>query len=528
MKYLILILSFFLIFTACNTKAETIPTIVEEKPLPPPPPPSRPDFSRRVLVNQEIVNWIKQLDESDDDIKRLIFYLDKEFSLEIDNLNYDPIVGIASDGMLIINAHEPPPIIRFSTFLQGRIESFTPAINETFVIGITIDGEPVSMRFRKNARYDHFEIYSMEFPTGNYNIKSEAEFPKLFIYASIDENIRNPHVHTADFVAVPANSSAGAKLNTKIPVPVLPNTDAAEHEKAEIDHPVTHEETDGADVTDNKMNSENEDILKITGNTENEKETPEIAENENSAEVSDKVTAEVKKGNETVVDTKAAGTALNQNVLTQAQPTPAPVQPAQTQAAQTPVQTQTAQNNAAGQTNVTKNTARSTNIIASGVLKSDTIFNFIKSKPYTTVISDTLVRELIDLYIDEAKYEEINHDFAIAQMLYQTTMLSNRQFVRANNFGGLTPVRGEFDGTFTNRERGVRAHIHQLRGYAKGTVVREPVMSPRWEMISNANKGKVQTFEQLYEKWSAYPRYREKIESLLRELYLFSDNSATR
>ncbi|MCL2174508.1 MAG: glucosaminidase domain-containing protein [Treponema sp.] len=502
MKYLMFVLSFFLCFTACNTKAETIPTVVPEpppsRPLPPPAPPavSRPDFGQRVLVNQEIVNWIKQLDDSHneaDDIKKLIFYLDKEFTLEIDDLNYDPIVGIAGDGMLVISAQAPPPLIRFSSYQQGRIESFTPAINETFIIGITVDGEPVSMKFKKNARNDYFEIYAMEFPSGNYNIKSENEFPKLYIYAMIDDNIRNEYVHTGDFIAIPANPSRPPRQNTQtVPAQTVP-AEIKEQEKTHNADTATANNVNSSEI----KNAQNEHIAeaeKITEKTYNN----ENSENKASGYETNEVTAEtlvVQEKKETAA-VEAANNTPRQNTVTQTPPPSA------------------------------RNTVRSANLIAQGTLTTDVIFNYIKSKPSTAVITDSLVKELIDLYIEEARYEEINHDFALAQMLYQTAMLSNRQFVRANNFGGLSPIRGGFDGTFPNRERGVRAHIHQLRGYARGTVVRMPIVSPRWEMISNANRGNVHTFEQLYEKWSAYPRYREKIESLLRELYSFSDNSS--
>ena len=530
MKYLMFVLSFFLCFTACNTKAETIPTVVEETPPPsqPQPQPSspapvqRPVYGQRVLVNQEIVNWIKQLDDSNneiDDIRKLIFYLDKEFTLEIDDLNYDPIVEIARDGMLVISAQKPPPLIRFSAHQQGKIESFTPALNETFIIGITVDGEPVSMNFKKNVRDDFFEIYAMEFPFGNYNIKSDNEFPKLYIYASIDDNIRNDYVHTGEFIAVPANPSRPARpsrQNTQtVPVQTVlaENTEIKGHENTNT---TDHSRAENAALDENTALAENNE----TNNAEIAEETPE---NGKTAEPENKISENHKaetNGTSVAVQERKEEPASNtsntpkQNVVTQPpqqqQPQPQPSTPS------------------VSSTPSVRNTARSTNLIGQGTLTTDVIFNFIKSKPYTTVLTDSLVKELIDLYIEEARYEEINYDFAVAQMLYQTTMLSNRQFVRANNFGGLTPVRGEFDGTFPNRERGVRAHIHQLRGYAKGTVVRTPIMSPRWEMISNANRGNVRTFDQLYEKWSAYPRYREKIESLLKELYSFSDNSSSR
>ena len=159
-----------------------------------------------------------------------------------------------------------------------------------------------------------------------------------------------------------------------------------------------------------------------------------------------------------------------------------------------------------------------------GTLTEESVYNFVKTKTKTPVIPDSKIKNLIELYIEEANFEEVNYDIAIAQMLYMTSILGNSEYVDNNNFAGLTPVRGKWEtGSFDTMKDGVRAHIQQLRGYARDNLNSTEIITPRWEMISDF-RGSVTTLEELSVRWSSNPaRYKENIEKILADLYTFSD-----
>ena len=416
-----------------------LPKLVQEPAPPPPPPPPIPLppyvisgnpstpknnelHHHRVRVNKEIVNWIQQLEESGGDIKQLIFYPDKSFSIEIEKADNSPYIEIADDGMLVINASLPEPPFNFTDIQEGKIISFTPEIDETFIITAYVEGNNIAMKFRKNAAHgDYYELYSVEIDSVNYALKPlkpGEEPPMLYIYALIDERIRDEREYTADFLAV-MNAS---RINKE-------NKVNAHHERAAESNAAVN--PPGIDQ-----------ISRIS-----EKETHSV-------------------------NNEAAGKSLN--------------------------------------------------LVGNGTLTQDTVFNFIKERTGTPVLSDSEISMLINLYIEEAAYEEINHDIAIAQMLYMTSVLGNPVFVENNNFAGLIPVRGVWDGNFPNMQRGVRAHIQHLRGYAVGHLNREQNVNPRWNQISDF-RGEVRTLDELCEKWSANPSYKEKLNKMLSDLHSFPE-----
>ena len=512
-------------------------TEVVQPPEPPPQPaprqpaPVRPDYSQRVLVNQEIVNWIQQVQHTDD-IHRLIFYLDKSFSLEFDDVDHSPIVRIGNeainDGMLIISARFPEPHLIFDAMQQGKITNFSPGTKDTFVINLTVEGKPVKLNFKKNASHDFFELITMDFSTGTYMLKSGEEYPKLFIFATIDENIRNDHVQTADFLAVPVSDGTSEK-------------------KAQ---PVTREPVNKIDDYYDNIDEElkiveiNEYEPEVTGRTEEESKITEYPADESKlAEagyepgISGNQVIEENKIGEThaaqtrTEDVKGIETAStgNRNNTPQAATNPSSSNTGMVVAVAQP---------SANQNTVRQNTAslRSNNIIAAGVLLPDDIFNFIKSRNRNPAFTDDYIRRLISIYIEEAKFEDVNHDFAIAQMLHRTNILGNNSVAASNNFAGLSRTdswNGNFPRTaeFRNEgmREGVRAHIQHLKGYASTTIKRQQNVNPRHTMVAANIRGTVRTFDQLYERWTSDPvSYKRNIETLLNSLYSFAENQNSR
>jgi len=135
-------------------------------------------------------------------------------------------------------------------------------------------------------------------------------------------------------------------------------------------------------------------------------------------------------------------------------------------------------------------------------------------------VNDNLLDKLIDTYFEEAAFENINHDIAIAQMLSATSFLKSGKYVSSNNYGGLLELPS-WNGSFTSMTEGVRAHIQHLKGYANVTTNNKQIVDPRYYLLINLKYlGTVKTFDQLYVRWAANPaNYKKNIEKILDGLY---------
>ncbi|MCL2180412.1 MAG: hypothetical protein FWB83_04715, partial [Treponema sp.] len=86
-------------------------------------------------------------------------------------------------------------------------------------------------------------------------------------------------------------------------------------------------------------------------------------------------------------------------------------------------------------------------IIGNGSLSIDGVYQYI-IRNGSPVLSNSAIRELLMLYFNEAAYENVNHDIAIAQMLYWTANLSDRERINSNNFAGLSRTQN-WSGSFS-------------------------------------------------------------------------------
>ncbi|MDR2730464.1 MAG: glucosaminidase domain-containing protein [Treponema sp.] len=167
----------------------------------------------------------------------------------------------------------------------------------------------------------------------------------------------------------------------------------------------------------------------------------------------------------------------------------------------------------------------SKNITGGGFVKTKGVIEYVYSKERNPILSRGDIEKLIDAYIEEAAFENINHDIAIAQMLYATSFFKNKQLISSHNYAGLSKLPnwdGRFTGTndMSGMTEGIRAHIQHLKGYAKETPKRD-IVDPRYQFAADRGSREMK-FEQLYNKWSENPGYKQKIENILHDLYTFS------
>ena len=143
-------------------------------------------------------------------------------------------------------------------------------------------------------------------------------------------------------------------------------------------------------------------------------------------------------------------------------------------------------------------------------------------------VNRAALSSLIDTYIEEAQIERVNHDIAVAQMLYMTDFLRNHMATR--NYAGfiidgsrLNGVR--WDGSFPDMRTGVKAHIQHLKGYASH-VRPNPCVDPRYHVLVDMGYlGQMKTFDQVFRAWSPNnPDYGNRINRILNGLYQSSGN----
>jgi hypothetical protein len=160
-------------------------------------------------------------------------------------------------------------------------------------------------------------------------------------------------------------------------------------------------------------------------------------------------------------------------------------------------------------------------IMGTGSVTKEGVIQYIRSKNSNPALSSRDIGRLIDIYFDEAGFENINRDIAIAQMLQATNFLSNQRTANYN-YGGLSPT-SVWNGRFRDMTTGVMAHIQHLKGYASTSRPRGQLVDPRYQVLVDLGyRGSVKTFDQLYRRWSENPNYRNEIETILNGLYRFS------
>ncbi|MDR2536084.1 MAG: glucosaminidase domain-containing protein [Treponema sp.] len=159
-------------------------------------------------------------------------------------------------------------------------------------------------------------------------------------------------------------------------------------------------------------------------------------------------------------------------------------------------------------------------LLGKGIIPSEDLASFLQ---YSNPMADAdFVKELADLYVEEAALEGVNHDVAFAQMCLETGFLQYGNLVTPdmNNFCGLGAISAEQPGErFSEPRIGVRAQIQHLKGYATDTPLEQELVDPRYIWV---NYGSAPTIKGLAGSWAADPDYAVKISGILERLYEYS------
>jgi len=160
-------------------------------------------------------------------------------------------------------------------------------------------------------------------------------------------------------------------------------------------------------------------------------------------------------------------------------------------------------------------------IISNGTLSKNTLVNFILEN--NRELNRKNVNDIVECYILEADFENVNYEIAIAQMCYHTNFLRfNGTFAKkkSNNFFGLSTFNNYNAAyVFDSYKTGIRAHIQHLKGYATKDSLKNVCVDPRYYKIEEEyGWGSSPTIDGLSNKWAG-SGYANKINGILSRFY---------
>ena len=136
---------------------------------------------------------------------------------------------------------------------------------------------------------------------------------------------------------------------------------------------------------------------------------------------------------------------------------------------------------------------------------------------------DSKLNKIINLYIEECRFEGVNHDVALAQMCLETNFLKFTGDVKAkqNNFAGIGATGNKSAGNyFPNLNTGIRAHIQHLKAYASKYIPKNATVDPRYNLV---NHGSCYLVSGLSCRWASDKDYGKKIKRFILKMRLLKN-----
>lgn len=133
-------------------------------------------------------------------------------------------------------------------------------------------------------------------------------------------------------------------------------------------------------------------------------------------------------------------------------------------------------------------------------------------------IPQETARRFVEIYVEEAESEGVNHDIAFVQMCLETNFLRFGGQVKKSqyNFCGLGATDdGAAGATFSSVREGVRAHIQHLKAYASTEPLQQENVDPRFELVE---RGSARYLTDLTGRWATDPNYDRKLNRYLNQL----------
>ncbi len=158
-------------------------------------------------------------------------------------------------------------------------------------------------------------------------------------------------------------------------------------------------------------------------------------------------------------------------------------------------------------------------LIGEGLLNADELSDFFCKN--NSSANRKHIKKFAQIYIDEARAENINSDVAFAQMCHETGFLNFGNLVvpEMHNYCGLGAMDSEHRGEWFESEKiGVRAHIQHLQAYATtpDVTLTKELVDPRYSWPHKAKLA--HNVYDLAGSWATDPDYGKKLDRLLSQM----------
>jgi len=159
-------------------------------------------------------------------------------------------------------------------------------------------------------------------------------------------------------------------------------------------------------------------------------------------------------------------------------------------------------------------------IMGKGILDKEQLVDFLLK--HNDSIDTVYTERLVEMYIQEAQKEGVNHDVAFIQMCHETDFLKYTGVVKPEqkNFCGLGTINENTPGEYFESEKeGIRAHIQHLKAYASKKELNQNLVDARFYYVQ---RGVAPVVEKLTGRWATDPSYHNKIKKLYKRLEAYS------
>ncbi|MBO4365661.1 MAG: glucosaminidase domain-containing protein [Eggerthellaceae bacterium] len=165
-------------------------------------------------------------------------------------------------------------------------------------------------------------------------------------------------------------------------------------------------------------------------------------------------------------------------------------------------------------------------IMGEGIIPADAMVALFRQSgyPYPTDVYASMgaptIEDFVNLCIEEASAEGVRPEVLFAQIVHETGWLQfgGQVSPEQNNFGGLGATNdGAAGASFPDVRTGLRAQVQHLKAYASTDELANPVVDPRFDLIS---RGCAPTVYDLGGRW-AYPgdHYGEALMTRMQDMY---------
>lgn len=139
----------------------------------------------RVSVNLEIVNMLLK---SENNLSELYYFLSSPLTIVINDENINPNFKINNGNLLFSDQYLNLMRVELSVNNAGRLHLYNDnqSGNEIFEIIFTVQNRFVTLKFKRNARENRFDLFSAIINGRPYSLSSETELPQLMISSNFD------------------------------------------------------------------------------------------------------------------------------------------------------------------------------------------------------------------------------------------------------------------------------------------------------------------------------------------------------